>query len=131
MANVLLQTKVDAQCDKLETELNLQHLWQSTFSSYSKLFVESRQFWPTQPAFGASIGSDRFEFCPDLQQLKTRVPGLSCGICLRDPTFSRVSRTQTCVTQRDRHTTTVYTVLAWHRIVNKSLSCHRETARSL
>jgi len=43
MANVL-QTKVDAQCDKLATELSWQRLWGSTFSSYSELFVESHQF---------------------------------------------------------------------------------------
>jgi len=43
MANVL-QTKVNAQCDKLATELSLQRLRRSTFSSYSELFVDSRQF---------------------------------------------------------------------------------------
>jgi len=42
-ANVL-QTKVDIQCDKLTTKLNWQRLWRSMFSSYSELFVESRQF---------------------------------------------------------------------------------------
>jgi len=42
-ANVL-QTKVDAQCDKLATKLCWQRLRRSTFSSHSKLFVESRQF---------------------------------------------------------------------------------------
>jgi len=41
-ANVL-QTKVDAQCAKLGTELSWQLLRRSTFSSYSELFVESRQ----------------------------------------------------------------------------------------
>ena len=41
-ANVL-QTNVDAQCDKLATELRLQRLRRSTFSSYSQSFVESRQ----------------------------------------------------------------------------------------
>ena len=40
----VLQTKVDAQCDKLATELSwkLLRLWM--FSSYGKLFVQSRQF---------------------------------------------------------------------------------------
>jgi len=42
-ANVL-QTKVDAQCDKLATELGRQRLRRWTFSSYSELFVEIRQF---------------------------------------------------------------------------------------
>ena len=40
----LLQTKVDDQCDKLATELSWQRLWRSTFSYYSELFVECRQF---------------------------------------------------------------------------------------
>jgi len=38
----VLQTKVDAQFDKLATELSWQRLRRSTFSSYSELFVESR-----------------------------------------------------------------------------------------
>jgi len=42
-ANVL-QTKVDAQCDKRATELSWQRLWRSTFSTYSELFVESSHF---------------------------------------------------------------------------------------
>jgi len=56
-ANVL-QTKVDAQRDKLSTELSWQSLQRSTLSSYSELFVESRQFWLTSPAFGAFVGGD-------------------------------------------------------------------------
>jgi len=52
-----------------------------TFSRYSKLFVESRQFSPTPPAFGTSIGRwPPSEFCTDLQHQKPRVPGLLCGI---------------------------------------------------
>jgi len=43
MANVL-QTKVDAKCDKLATKLSGQCLRRSTFSSYSELFIESCQF---------------------------------------------------------------------------------------
>jgi len=40
----VLQTKVDAQCDKLATELSWQRLRRSTFSSYCELFVETRRF---------------------------------------------------------------------------------------
>jgi len=50
--------KVDAQCDKLATELSCQHLRRSTFSTYGELFIESHQFQPTPPAFGASVGGD-------------------------------------------------------------------------
>ena len=31
--------------------------WLSFLSRYSQLFVESRRFWPTPPAFGAPAGS--------------------------------------------------------------------------
>jgi len=72
----MLQTKVDAQCDKLATEISWQCSRQSTFSSYSELFVKSPQFQPKPPAFGASIGVTPVEFCRDLRRHKTRVPGL-------------------------------------------------------
>ena len=42
---------------------------------------------------------------------KTRVP----GHCLHDFTLSHVSRKPTCDRQTDRHMTTAYTTLAWHR----------------
>jgi len=42
--------------------------------------------------------------------------------CLCDPTFSLCSRTPTCNRQKDRHTTTAYTALAWRRAV-KTESC--------
>jgi len=45
---------VDAKCDKIVTELSRRRLRRSTFSSYSELFVESRQFQPTPPAFTAT-----------------------------------------------------------------------------
>ena len=110
------QTKVDAQCDKLVTELSWQHSQWSMFSSYSKLFVESRQFQPTPPAFGASIGVTPFEFCRNLQHQKTRVPGLSCGtvcmiLCLA------ISVEHWLVTDRQTDMTKTYTSLAWRRAV--------------
>jgi len=46
------------------------------FSRYSQLFVESRRFWPTPPAFGVTV----VEFRRDLLHQKTRVPTLSCGV---------------------------------------------------
>jgi len=36
------------------------------FPNYSELFVESRRFQPTLPAFGASVGVTPFEFRRDL-----------------------------------------------------------------
>jgi len=73
MANVL-QTKVDAQYDKLVTELR----W-SMFSSYSKLFVKSHQL----SHLHASVGVTSFEFCRDLQHQKIRVSGLFHGtVCI-------------------------------------------------
>ena len=91
----LLQTKVDAQCDKSATELlSWQRLRRSTFSSYSELFVESRQFYPTPSAFGTSVGVTPFTFAEVFSIRKLE----SCAIvwrCLRDPKFSRFT-TPTC-----------------------------------
>jgi len=50
------------------------------FSRYSRLFVESRRFGPTPPAFGAFVGVTPVEFRGDLWRQKNRVPGLSCGV---------------------------------------------------
>ena len=96
----MLQTKVDAQCDKLATELSWQCLRRSTFASYSKLFVKSRQFSPTPPTLGTSI-----------------VPRLSCDVaCVILCLAVSVEHWQT-----DRHTTTTYTALAWCRAVKTTL----------
>ena len=53
------------------------------FSRYSRLFVESRLFWPTPPTFGAPVGGDpgrisRRSLAPE------KVPGVSfCGdVCV-------------------------------------------------
>jgi len=50
------------------------------FSRYSRLFVESRRFWPTPPAFGALVGVTPVEFRWGLWQQKTRLLGVSCGV---------------------------------------------------
>jgi len=50
------------------------------FSRYNRLFVESRRFSPTSPAFGALVGGDPIEFRGDLWHQKTSVPGVSCGV---------------------------------------------------
>jgi len=44
------------------------------------------------------------EFRGDLWHQKTRIPGLSWGCCLCDPTFSPFSRTPTCDGRTDRRT---------------------------
>ena len=51
-----------------------------TIVSYSELFVKSRQFYPTPPAFGTPLWVTLFEFRGDLWRKKLRVPGLSCGV---------------------------------------------------
>ena len=72
-ANVLQINKVDAQCDKLATEL----CWQRFASNVVNLHLT----YPTvPPAFGAFFASDPIWFCRDLRQQKTRVPGLSCAV---------------------------------------------------
>jgi len=76
MANVL-QTKVDAHCDKLATKLSWQRSRQSTFSSYSELSMVANFSLPLLH-FVPPLGVTPFEFYQDMQ--KTRVPGLWCGI---------------------------------------------------
>jgi len=79
-ANVL-QTKVDAQCDKLATELSWKRLRRSTFSSYSQSFVIANLTNPTciwRLRWGDP--GPRFEFCRYLRRQKTRVSRLSCDV---------------------------------------------------
>jgi len=84
-ANVL-QTKVDAQCDKLATELSWQRLRRSTFSSYSELgpicqklpiLTYSTCIWRLR------WGWPRLNFAEIFGSKKTRVSGLSYGaVCV-------------------------------------------------
>jgi len=77
----VLQTKVDAQCDKLATELSWQRLLRRfSLSSYSELIIKSSQFRHSPPAFGASPQVTPLVFCRDTRRQKTRIPGLSCGV---------------------------------------------------
>jgi len=95
----ILVTVNSSDCDKLATELKL-----------TTLRVESRQFsatatafWPTPHAFGARLS---FVEIFGIRIQKARVSGR----CLRDPTFSRFSRTPTCDRQTDGQTNT------WRRL---------------
>jgi len=86
------------------------------FSRYSQLFVESRRFWPTPPAFRAPVGGEPFEFRGDLWHQKTRLPGLSCGVvCV-------ILRLAVLVELRlvtDRHRPMASTAHALHRAVKR------------
>jgi len=83
------------------------------FSRYSQLFVESRRFWPTPPAFGAPVGVTPVEFCRDLWRQKTRLP--EAHVWYLSSTKTAKGRiTQTCDGQKDRHTAMASTVDAQH-----------------
>jgi len=59
----MLQTKIDAVCDKLATELSWQRLQLSTFSSYSELKIcRKSQILTYPPAYGAPVGWPRLSF---------------------------------------------------------------------
>jgi len=116
VANVL-QTKVDAQCDKLVTELSWQRAQCSTFSNYSKLFVESHQLNLPHLHLMPPLWVTPFEFCRDLRHHKMS-PWAIMLHCLRDRTFSCFSRMPTWTDrqtdrQTDRHTAITYTAIAW------------------
>jgi len=74
------------------------------FLRYSRLFVESRRFRPTQPAFGVPVGVDSGRISRRSLALKNYTPWAIVCCCLRDPTFSRFSRTPTCDGQTDGQT---------------------------
>jgi len=67
MVNVL-QTKVDAQCDKLATELSSQCLRRSTFLKVANFNLPHLHLAPP-------LLVTPFEFCRGLRHQKTRVPG--------------------------------------------------------
>jgi len=75
-ANVLQTNNVDAQCDKLATELS----WQR-FASKVAIFQlpQVHLIYPTC-IWRLRWGWTPFEFCWDFGHQKTRVPGLSCGV---------------------------------------------------
>ena len=132
MANVL-QTKVDAQCDKLATKLNWQCLRRSTFSSHSEYSSKVANFNPPNLHLAPPLGVTPFEFCRDFRHQKTRTSRVIVWHCLRDPMFSRFSRTPTCDRwtdgQTDRHTTTAHAELAWRRAVKTGNIITRDVYR--
>jgi len=65
--------------ERIRLPIRLQYL--VPFLRYSLLFVESRRFWPTPPAFRALVGSDPGRISRrSLVSEYYRVHGLSCGV---------------------------------------------------
>ena len=97
---IVLQTNnVDAQCDKLATELSRQRLESkvANLSSIAPIFNLPHLH------LAPSLRVSPFEFCSDYRRRKTGVPGLFCGVvCV----ISRFSRTSTCDRRTDRRTDT-------------------------
>ena len=46
----------------------------------SKILIENSRFYPTPPAFGATVVVTQLECHQDLWHQKTRLPGLLCGV---------------------------------------------------
>jgi len=90
MANVL-QTKLDAQCDKPAAKLSWQCLWQLRFSSHMRVICRKSPIitYPTWTLNLASpLGVTPFEFCWDLRHQKTRVPQLGTVCVIIDLAIS-------------------------------------------
>jgi len=76
----MLQTKVDAQCDKHATELVDNACDGRRFRVIASYLINVASFNVPHLHLAPSLGVTPFEFCRDLRQQKTRVPGLSCGV---------------------------------------------------
>jgi len=74
------------------------------FSTYSRLFVESRRFSPTPSAFGALVGGGTGRISRRSLSSEKYSPWAIVWCCLCDPLFSRFSRTPTCDGQTDGQT---------------------------
>ena len=88
------------------------------FSRYSQLFVKSRRFWSTPPAFGAFVGGwprSNFAGIFGVRKLESLGYRVWCSFC--DPMFSRFSRTLTSDRQTDGHRPMTGTTDAWHHAV--------------
>jgi len=109
----VLQTKVDAHCDKLATKLVNSACDCRRFRVVAS-YLSKVSFNLPHLHLVSLLGVTPFEFCQDLWHQKTRFPWLSCGVvcvmlCLA------VLAEHWLVT--DRHATTAYTMLGWCRAV--------------
>jgi len=94
------------------------------FLIYSRLFVESRRFWPIPPAFGVPIRVAPVKFRGDLWGQKTRLPGLSCGVVYVILRLA-VLVEHRLVTDRHGHRPMANTTHAQHRAVKTWQKCER------
>ena len=74
------------------------------FSTYSQLFVKSRRFYPTPPAFGAPAGDDPGGISQRSLAAENYSSWDIVWFYLCDPVFSRFIRTPTCDRHRHRQT---------------------------
>ena len=66
--------------------------------------ASSTRFQPTPHAFGAPVRVDAGRISRRSSATETQIPSAIVWSRLRDPTFSRLSRTPTCDRQTDRRT---------------------------
>jgi len=104
-ANVLQTSKVDAQCDKLATEVS----WQCLASTVASLQLLHLHLTYLTCIWRLRLGN-LFEFCRDFQRQETRVTRLSCGfVCVILRLAVSVEHWLVTDGWTDRHTTTADT----------------------
>ena len=119
--NVLQTSNVDAQCDKLATELR----WQRFASKVANFQLPHLHLAYTPHADDASVGVwvTPFEFSRDFRH---QSPWPIVWRCLRDPTFSRFSRTPTCDGRTNRQTNTRRHLISALASVGRVKICYYE-----
>ena len=120
--NVLQTSNVDAQCDKLATELR----WQRFASKFANLQLPHLHLTYPICIWRLRWGWPRMSFAEIFSVRKLASIWAIVWHCLRDPTFSRFSRTPTCDGRTNRQTNTRRHLISALASVGRVKICYYE-----